>query len=111
MTPDLHVIDSCDGCGACCLVVTSPPFVREFDEHGEEAWERLKRDRPDLVDELLDEQRARRSRGEPSYGSPCLWFDSASRRCRHYELRPVACRRFEVGGEDCLDARRRAGLP
>ncbi len=27
----LPVIESCDGCGACCLVVTRPPFYFVFD--------------------------------------------------------------------------------
>ena len=37
----LPVIESCDGCGACCLVVTRPPFYHVFEEMGEEAWDRL----------------------------------------------------------------------
>src|SRR5262245_52117228 len=31
--------------------------------------------------------------------------------CRIYEQRPTACRRFEVGGYFCVEARRRFGLP
>jgi Fe-S-cluster containining protein len=104
----LPVIESCDGCGACCRVVTSPPFVRVFDERGEDAWERLKRERPDLVAELLADARSRRTSGGPFYGTPCLWFDAATARCRHYDLRPRACRDFAVGSVDCHDARRRA---
>jgi Fe-S-cluster containining protein len=106
----LPVIESCDGCGACCLVVTLPPFYRVFDEAGEDAWERLKRDRPDLLAEFLDGHRSRRASGHPDYGSPCLWYDPASARCRHYEYRPRACREFAVGGQECRDARRRAGI-
>ena len=106
----LPVIESCDGCGACCLVVSQPPFVRVFDGAGEEAWERLRWDRPDLLAELLADTRARRSHGGPFHGTPCLWFDPAARRCRHHELRPRACREFAVGGTDCRDARRRAGV-
>lgn len=106
----LPVIESCTGCGACCLVVTSPPFVRVFDEDGEEAWERLRRERPDLLDALLAAERERRAGGLPSFGTPCLWFEPATRRCRHYTYRPRACRAFEVGGPDCRDARRRAAI-
>ena len=109
MSHALPVIESCEGCGACCLVVTLPPFRRTFDEGGEEVWERLRWERPDLVRELLAADRARRARGEPSYGTPCLWFDAETRRCRHYDHRPRDCRVFEVGGADCRDARRRAG--
>ena len=110
MSTPLPVIESCDGCGACCRVVTSPPFRRIFDERGEEAWERLRWDRPDLLAEFLDAEKARKSAGGPSFGSPCLWYDARSGRCRHHELRPRACREFPVGGVDCLDARRRAGI-
>ena len=88
----LPVIESCDGCGACCLVVTSPPFRRMIDEYGEEEWGRLRRERPDLVSGLLDADRARRAGGDPSYGTPCLWFNAETRRCPHYDHRPLACR-------------------
>lgn len=106
----LPVIDSCDDCGACCQVVTRPPFRTHFGESGEATWERLKHDRPDLVAELLADERARRTRGEPSYGTPCLWYDPTTRRCRHYDHRPQACRDFAIGSTDCRDARRRAGI-
>ena len=53
MPERLAVIDSCDGCGACCQVVSRPPFYRVFDESGEDAWERLRADRPELVAEFL----------------------------------------------------------
>lgn len=106
----LPLVSSCEGCGACCAVVVSPPFYRVFDGDGEDAWERLRRDRPDLVAEVLDHERRRREEGCPSHGDPCLWYDPASRLCRHHDLRPRLCRAFEVGGVDCLDARRRAGV-
>ena len=110
MPTPLPVIESCDGCGACCRVVTFPPFRRIFDEGGEEAWERLRWDRPDLLVAILAAEAARKAGGEPSFGSPCLWFDAEAGRCRHHELRPRACREFAVGGVDCLGARRRAGI-
>lgn len=101
---------SCDGCGACCRVVTSPPFVRRLDGPAEDGWERLRWERPDLLAEIATAEAARRERGEPSFGTPCLWFDAATGRCRHYDDRPHACRAFELGGTDCRDARRRAGI-
>ena len=45
-TQSLPVIESCDGCGACCLVVTRPPFYHVFEDMGEEAWDRLERNVP-----------------------------------------------------------------
>ncbi|MFO0953464.1 MAG: YkgJ family cysteine cluster protein [Isosphaeraceae bacterium] len=106
----LEVVDSCDGCGACCRFVSLPPYRREFDGDGEEFWERLRRERPDLLAAILDEHSARRAEGAPLYGTPCLWYDPATAGCRHYDLRPRACRQFEVGSVDCLDARRRARI-
>jgi uncharacterized protein len=106
----LPVLDSCDGCGACCRVVTSPPFRRVFDGDGEEAWERLRWDRPDLLAEILADTRARKANGGASFGTPCLWFDATTARCLHYDHRPRACHDFALGGLDCLDARRRADI-
>ena len=110
MPMGLPVIESCTDCGACCRFVTSPPFRRVFDEAGEDAWERLRRERPDLVAEIVATTAARRAAGQPSYGSECLWYDAVGRVCRHYELRPQACRDFAVASTDCHDARRRAGV-
>jgi Fe-S-cluster containining protein len=109
-TGRLAVIESCDGCGACCQVVTHPPFYSVFGAMGEDAWERLKADRPDLVAALVADFKARRLSGRPLSGTPCLWFDAETGLCGHYEYRPLACREFEVGGEDCRDSRRRAGI-
>ena len=101
---------SCEGCGVCCGVVTLPPFRRHLDGTGEEAWDRLRWDRPELFQALLDTERRLRETGEPAYGTPCLWYDGQTRLCRHHEWRPRACRAFEIGGLDCRDARRRAGV-
>ena len=110
MPPLLPILESCDGCSACCRVVTLPPFRRIFGEAGEEAWERLRWDRPDLRREFLEAERLRKAGGEPSFGSPCLWLDLELGRCRHYDHRPRACREFDVGGVDCRGARRRGGV-
>ena len=107
MPGPLPIVGSCDDCAACCGVVTLPPFRRIFGEEGEEAWERLRWDRPDLLAGFLEAEQSRKAEGLPSFGSPCLWLDPALGRCRHYEHRPRACRDFEVGGLDCLGARRR----
>jgi Fe-S-cluster containining protein len=92
------------------LVVTAPPFRRVFDQGAEDAWERLRWERPDLLAGLLADERDRRESGGPFYGTACLWFDAETGRCRHYEYRPRACREFALGGTDCHDARRRAGI-
>ena len=111
MSPLLPVISSCEGCGACCCrVVTLPPFRRVFGAEGEEAWERLRWDRPELMAQFLEAERARKLAGAPGFGTPCLWLDPATDLCRHYDHRPRECREFSVGGPDCRDARRRAGV-
>ncbi len=104
------IIVSCEGCGACCRVVTAPPFRRHFDGEGEDAWERLASDHPELLRAILADQDQRRKAGGPFHGTPCLWYDDQKARCRHYELRPHACREFAMDGDDCHDARRRAGI-
>ena len=78
----LPVIESCDDCGECCQVVTSPPFHRVFDESGEDSWERLQADRPDLLAALLADERDRRAGGGPFFGTACIWLEPATRRCR-----------------------------
>ena len=43
-------------------------------------------------------------------GEPCCWLDLETKRCRHYEHRPVVCSRFEPGGEICREDREAVGL-
>ena len=128
MVQDLPVLpadDPCRGCGACCLHLAEPPFVRIDDPE----WERLQRERPDLVAEI-ESDFARRHPGvtgrlsdpanrllvaawlEDHDGSsgPCLWYDPATRRCRHYEYRPADCREFEPGEKECLRTRKAVGI-
>jgi Fe-S-cluster containining protein len=106
--PELPVLpadDPCRGCGACCLHVGWPPFVHYGGGSGE--WERLKRVRPELAEEIDRVIEEASIYGEEG---PCIWFDPASRRCRHYELRPKACRDFEPGEEDCRRFRAEHGI-
>lgn len=84
MTP-LPVI-SCDSCGKCCSMQGTPPMLPdEFDA---------------LPTALKWDRRANADRYDLNL--PCLWFDVATKRCRHYDHRPIVCREFETGGEDCL---------
>lgn len=36
-------------------------------------------------------------------GEPCVWYDAERKRCLHHEWRPATCRRFEPGGERCVE--------
>lgn len=40
----------------------------------------------------------------------CVWFDDVSQSCQHYELRPTACRKFEVGSDACRMSRWDVGI-
>jgi Fe-S-cluster containining protein len=47
----------------------------------------------------------------PPDGSPCVWYDPASRRCRHYEHRPQLCRdEVQPGDAACRRWRRACGV-
>ena len=111
-TASLPVIQSCDGCGACCREQESPPMYLfilsgnfEVDENDEDTI-RARALPDDLKRELLEYgERIRTGQPHPR-GGICLWFDEITRKCRHYELRPSICREgVEVGDEACLSWR------
>ena len=107
--PDLVPLPvlTCDGCGACCEEQGPPPGYL-FPDLLPFLPEPL---RLELAVHLDEERRTGRTRNER--GLPCLWYDGATRRCRHYDLRPERCRAFPVGGEGCAfwRARRPPDLP
>jgi hypothetical protein len=92
----------CFRCGACCH--------RGFDVVEVGANERFARLHADLI-----EVRSTDRRVVPRPGGHCIALsgdgsDDAPFLCRHYEERPRSCRLFEVGGDACLVARRRAAV-
>lgn len=98
----LPVIDSCDGCGACCSLMMMPPFEDEDDAMYVP---------PELEAELDEVWQA--SLSDPTLsriGKPCFWFNVETRKCKHYEFRPAICRRFEIGNPICREDRERIGL-
>ncbi len=94
----LPVIESCDGCGACCIRTPVPPF-----EPGEEVAK-------DVPPDLLKPIHARVAADEHFDLVPCVWFDTQELRCLHYEIRPDACRVFEVGSDACRMSRWDVGV-
>jgi Fe-S-cluster containining protein len=49
--------------------------------------------------------------GWPADGTPCIWYDPETKRCRHYEHRPTLCRdALQPGDRDCLRCRREYGI-
>lgn len=86
---------SCDGCGLCCSTQGTPPFTYL---EGDSPPHNLKWDileHADRYDQSL----------------PCIWYDTETKRCVHYEHRPEACRTAVVPGDEyCLEFRKKGGL-
>ena len=111
----LALIETCEGCGACCRRQGSPPgFAACLSGQTERAYpedlEILASAPASLVSELADHYRRAALSGDTRLGKPCLWFDETTRGCRHYEFRPILCREFERGSVACHDWRRRLGV-
>ncbi|NCG19325.1 MAG: hypothetical protein GWP91_09990 [Rhodobacterales bacterium] len=98
---------NCDPCGACCreafdsvpvgpedeaTALAHPEFIRQYDEN----WRDLKRV------PTATGTRCAALCNDGSQGQPY--------RCVIYAGRPSPCRDLEVGGTNCLYARRRVGL-
>ncbi len=92
--PLIHPSGSCTGCGACCAQIGTPPFTY------------CEGDRPPA--ELAWDIDAHALRFDNML--PCLWYDPATRTCRHYEYRPAVCREFVVGSNACRSWRSVAAL-
>ncbi|MBL8816935.1 MAG: YkgJ family cysteine cluster protein [Planctomyces sp.] len=95
----LPLIESCSGCCACCRRTPIPPF-----EPGESIA-------LDVPEELLEAVAARIAAGQEFDLLPCVWLDELTGLCRHYELRPKACRDFVIGSDLCRLSRWDEGLP
>ncbi len=116
--PPLPVLDSCDGCGACCFEQGAPPdYVAlrlnpqfALDPSFAEDAARLAVLPADAARALDDYLRAIDAACAPRNGV-CVWFDHDTRRCRHYDFRPSTCRVFELNGAGCHIYRRRHGVP
>lgn len=95
----LPVVSNCDNCGACCTGQAALPVALVGDGFRMEPVSPLP---PELVTELLAIRTRFIADGFPPDGSPCIWYDAETRRCRHYEHRPTLCRdAVKVGDEAC----------
>ena len=108
----LPVVESCEGCGACCLEQATPPGYAAYltglfslDDGSDDAARlmALPADLRTELDSYVDQ--AVRS-GNDSEIKPCLWYDVAKRQCQHYEWRPQMCREFEIDSDFCHSWRR-----
>jgi len=96
-------------CGVCCMHMDHFPAAN---------YALLCREAPEeaalLPQELREElEEAGKRIMEPGYTgeNPCIWLDLETRRCKHYEHRPEACREaVKPGDEACRRDRRRFGI-
>lgn len=113
----LPIIDSCRGCGACCMTQGSPPGYVGFlsGVFDPDSWpdaddDARYRTMPEPALRSLRVYLERLRAGTEPGDQPCCWFDPLMKRCRFYEHRPEICREMEVGGESCLGWRGEFGI-
>ncbi len=110
--------DPCKDCGQCCMSQESPPMYVGYlpgapFENEDCADARRVRNMPQaLRDELTAYMKNVLTGVKPPHPTypACLWYDAASKRCKHHDLRPDICRDFEVGDKYCQRYRIGAGL-
>ncbi|MFO1095863.1 MAG: YkgJ family cysteine cluster protein [Planctomycetaceae bacterium] len=114
---DLPVIESCTGCGACCLEQGAPPdYVAlslnpQFAGDASFAADAVRMaDLPETARGLLSEYLRATAAGTTVRNGPCVWFDPATTSCRFYDWRPSTCRVFEINSPGCRIYRRRHGV-
>jgi len=83
---------NCDGCGACCAKMGTPPFL------GHEIFDLPE----DLRDEVLKFYNQLEGLKREENRMPCYWYDTTTKKCKHYDHRPWVCKNFIVGSESCL---------
>lgn len=111
----LPIIESCEGCGACCMEQSSPPGYVFILVRGANSWpdeedvERFQNLPPEALRELKT-YLSFLKRGTTKGETPCIWYDKNTRGCRYYEHRPNICRDFEMGSDGCRKWRRSYGV-
>ncbi|MCA9065199.1 MAG: YkgJ family cysteine cluster protein [Planctomycetaceae bacterium] len=85
----LPVIENCENCGACCLRTPIPPY-----QPGEEGRFEIPAERWQQITDRI-------SADQQFDLQPCVWFNRDSRQCECYDIRPQACRDFEIGSDLC----------
>ena len=85
----LPILESCDNCAACCLRTPIPPF-----QPGEEVV-------LNVPDEWLVPVHERIGADQQFDLVPCVWLNTDTLLCRHYDLRPQACRDFQINSDLC----------
>jgi Fe-S-cluster containining protein len=96
---------TCESCGLCCEKIGSPVLIYATRAGLPEPHPFRPTDIPQRLVDEIDAHFSGLFRGQEPQRA-CLWFDSAARRCGHYEWRPQVCRDYELGGPACLIERR-----
>jgi Fe-S-cluster containining protein len=87
----LPIIESCTGCGACCLDMGIPPFYPADPFFATLPTHLARKIRPLLA--------------TPAPKIPCIWLNLETKQCMHYEYRPQICREFVMAGQECRQTR------
>jgi Fe-S-cluster containining protein len=107
---------SCEGCGACCREMHSPPGWASFAgpaadywianaDPEDEDWQ-IFQAIPEPIKQELREFYAEDFIKEGDPHDACFWYDAEKKQCKHYEHRPTICREFEIGEPACHRWRR-----
>lgn len=84
----------CENCSACCYFTDGvPPFASKLEKEYKALPEHLKKE---FEKTLYDSELRGRYK-------PCMWLDTVSKRCKHYENRPKLCRTFKEEGSLCKE--------
>lgn len=94
----------CTDCGACCRCF--PIFAGEADAAREP---RIALETRRLPEHLASPTQSYQLHPLP-FQTACAFLKS-DQLCRIYPTRPEVCRRFEAGSAQCIEARKRVGLP
>jgi Fe-S-cluster containining protein len=114
---DLPVIESCAGCGACCLEQGAPPDYVALRMNPQFADDPTFADDaarlaglPEAARSLLDDYLRSTADGTTAKDGPCAWYDALTTSCRFYDWRPSTCRVFEINSPGCRIYRRRHSI-
>jgi len=101
-------LESCAECGLCCQGIGSPVLVYQSDPRLTGAHPLRPSGLPQSLIDEIDEHFQGLQRGQEPLDR-CLWYDPAAKQCKHYQWRPQVCRDYELGGDACLDVRKKGG--
>ena len=105
----LPTVANCDNCGACCTAQGYLPIHMVGDRPMLKGVNPL----PPMLQMELQAVRERFIEEGPHDGpdGPCIWYDSQTRRCKHYDYRPTLCRDgIKAGDTGCLRWRKERGI-